>query len=114
MSQFVPSKDSANIEPYFYIWCSRDGTNTGGATYSGDVQGATITASIVTPDVGLTLDSVNRNAVTIRGITYAVNTVVTAWFSGGTDGVDYSATCHVALSDGRQLDMTIIIPVRQN
>lgn len=114
MSSYVPSHDKNSIEPYFFVWCSRDGTNTGGTTDTGELQGATITAATVTPDTGLTLDSTNRNAVTIRGVTYAANTVVTAWFSGGTNGVDYNALCHVTLSDGRQLDATMVIPVREN
>jgi hypothetical protein len=116
MSNYVPSLDPNDTDCYFYVWCSRDGENTGSATDTGVLQGATITAHTVTPDAGLVLASSNRNAVTIRGITYAANTVVTAWFTAAaaTVGADYSAICHVTLTDGRQLDMTIIIPVRQN
>lgn len=116
MSNYVPSIDPNNKEPYFYIWCSRDGTNDGSATDYGELQGATITAHTVTPDAGLTLVSSSTAAVTIRGVTYAINTTVTAWFTAATAtvGVDYNSLCHVVLSDGRELDMTIIIPVRQN
>jgi len=114
MSNYVPSKDPNNVEPYFFIWCSRDATNDGGTTDTGELQGATITSAVVTPDAGLTLDSDNTDAVTVRGITYAVNTVVTAWLSGGTAGVDYNLRCRIVTSDSRTLDMTAIIPVREN
>ena len=114
MSQYVPSKDPNDIVFYYYIFCSRDGTNDGSATDTGVLQGATITSATVTPDAGLTLDTSNTAAVTIKGVSYAANTVVTAKFSGGTVPVDYDALCRVVLSDTRQLDRTIIIPVREN
>lgn len=116
MSQYVPSLDPNDTDCYFFVWCSRDGTNTGSATDTGELQGATISAATVTPATGLVLVSSNTDAVTIRGVAYAANTVVTAWFTAAaaTVGVDYSATCHATFSDGRIKDMTIIIPVRQN
>lgn len=110
----VPSKDSNNVEPYFFVWCSRDGTNTGGITDTGELQGATISSYTVTVPAGITKDSDNKNVVTIRGVTYAVNTVVTVWLSGGTDGTDYDVLCHIVTSDNRTLDQTMRIPVRTN
>ena len=110
----VPSKDGNNVEPYFFIWCDRTGLNDGSASDNGELQGATISSFTVTAGSGLTLDSSNKNAVTIRGISYSANTVVTAWLSGGTDGTDYDVLCRVVLSDGRTLDQTIRVPVRTN
>lgn len=110
----VPSKDPNNVEPYFFVWCSRDGTNTGSSTDTGELQGATISSYTVTVPAGITKDSDNKSAVTIRGTTYAINTVVTVWLSGGTDGMDYDVLCRIVTSDARTLDQTMRIPVRTN
>lgn len=108
----VPSKDSNAVEPYFFVWCDRDGTNTGAAADSGELQGATISSFTVTAVTsGITVDSSNKNAVTIRGVAYGVSTVVTAWLSGGTAGADYDILCRIVTSDGRTLDQTIRVPV---
>jgi hypothetical protein len=108
----VVPKDPNSVEPYFFVWCDRDGTNTGGATDEGELQGATISSITVTAATGLTLDSSNKNAVTIRGVSYSANTVVTAWLSGGTNGEDYDVLCRIVTSDSRTLDQTIRVPVR--
>lgn len=110
----VPSKDPNNVEPYFFVWCSLSGTNNGGTTDTGELQGATISSYTVTVPAGITKDSDNKAAVTIRGIAYAVNTVVTVWLSGGTDGADYDVLCRIVTSDSRTLDQTMRIPVRTN
>lgn len=110
----VPSKDPNNVEPYFFVWCSRDGTNTGSAADTGELQGATISSYTVTVPAGITKDSDNKSAVTIRGTAYAINTVVTVWLSGGTDGTDYDVLCRIVTSDARTLDQTMRIPVRTN
>lgn len=113
MAEYAPEKDPNSVEPYFFIWCDIDGTNDGSAGDTGELQGATIsTISAVTADSGLTVDSSNKNAVTIRGVSYGANTVVTAWLSGGSDGVDYNLLCRIVTSDSRTLDKTMIIPVR--
>jgi hypothetical protein len=114
MSSYVPSKDPNNVEPYFFVWCDKDGTNDGTASDDGELQGATISSYTVTAESGLTLDSDNKDAVTIRGVDYGVNTVVSAWVSGGTDDTDYTLQCRIVTSDSRTLDMTMIIPVREN
>lgn len=114
MSNYVPSKDPDNVEPYFFIWCSKTGLNDGSTTDTGELQGATISSYTVTPATGLTVDSDNKNAVTVAGITYAISTVVTAWLSGGTANTDYPLLCRIVTSDGRTLDMTMIVPVRSN
>lgn len=113
MAMYAPPKDPNSIEPYFFVWCDIDGTNSGAAGDDGELQGATIsTISAVTADSGLTVDSSNKSAVTVRGVSYAINTVVTAWFSGGTDGTDYNVLCRIVTSDSRTLDMTMVVPVR--
>lgn len=110
----VPSKDPNNVEPYHFIWCDRDGTNDGSASDNGELQGATISSFTITVTSGITVDSSNKNAVTIRGISYSVNTVVTVWLSGGTVGASYDVLCRVVLSDGRTLDQTIRVPVESS
>ena len=114
MASYAPSKDPNNVEPYFFVWCSKDGTNDGTASDTGELQSATIASYTVTVDSGLTKDSDNKNAVSIQGVNYAANTVVTVWLSGGTDNTDYDVLCRVVTSDSRTLDMTMIVPVREN
>ena len=111
---YAPDKDPNNVEPYFFVWCDRAGTNDGSATDSGELQGATITSYTLTPDTGLTVDSDNKLAVTIHGVSFSISTTVTAWLSGGTAGIDYKLLCRIVTSDSRTLDMTMVIPVRQN
>ena len=60
------------------------------------LDGDTIASHTVTCDTGITLDSHS-----------ATTTAVTGWFSGGTAGVTYSATCHVVTAAGRKEDRTI-------
>lgn len=40
-------------------------------------------------------------------------TTTTVWLSGGTDGADYTATCHVVTAGGREDERTLLIQVRQ-
>lgn len=110
----VPSKDPNAVEPFFFVWCDEDGTNTGGDTDTGELQGATISSYTVTPGAGITKDSDNKAAVTIHGVSYAINTVVTVWLSGGTDNNSYDVLCRIVTSDGRTLDQTMVVPVRVN
>jgi len=108
----VPSKDPQNKEPYFFVWCDADGLNDGSINDHGELQGATISSYVVTVPSGITKDSDAKTAVTIHGVVYGVNTVVTVWLSGGTDNTNYDILCHVVLSDLRELDMTMRVPVR--
>lgn len=62
----------------------------------------TLTAATVTAATGITVDSSSHD-----------DTTVTFWLSGGTDGQDYTVTCHVTTSAGRQDDRTVRIRVRQ-
>lgn len=107
-----PPKDPNSVEPYFVVWCDLDGTNSGAATDDGELQGATIATATWTVPTGITKDSSNQGAVTIRGVTYGVNTVCTIWLSGGTDGTDYELSVRITTSDSRTLDQTIVVPVR--
>ena len=112
MSKGVPAKDPNSVEPYFFVWCDVSGLNDGSVNDNGELQGATISTIVsVTADTGLTISSSNKNAVTIHGISYAVNTVVTAWLSGGTAGEKYNVLCRITTSDARTLDMTMVVPV---
>jgi hypothetical protein len=111
--KYMPAKHPNNVEPYFFIWCDEAGTNVSGD--NGELQGATInTIASLTVTSGLTIASSNKNAVTIKGISYAANTVVTVWVSGGTDDTDYTLSCKITTSesDARTLEQAFIIPVR--
>jgi hypothetical protein len=112
MTDYAPAKDPNSVEPYFFIWCGLDGVNTGSTSDTGELQGATISTKTITVDSGLTADSSSLAAVTIAGVSYAVNTVVTVWLSGGTDATDYNVLCRITTSDSRTLDKTMIVPVR--
>lgn len=113
MATIMPPKDPHSVEPYFFVWCSENGVNTGAAADTGELQGATISSYTVTVVTsGITKDSDNKAAVTIHGVSYAINTVVTVWLSGGTAETDYDILCRIITSDGRTLDKTMTIPVR--
>lgn len=113
MPTYAPEKDPNNIEPYFFIWCDKKtGLNDGSTGDDGDLQGATISTKAITSPSGITVDSSSLAAVTIHGVSYAINTVVTVWLSGGTDGADYEISCRITTSDSRTLDKTMIVPVR--
>jgi len=107
----LPPKDPNAVDFYHIVWCSEDGTNDGGSGDTGELQGATISTSEWTL-TGITEDSENENAVTMRGITYGANTVANILLSSGTNGVDYTLLNRITTSDGRTLDKTITIPVR--
>jgi len=111
---YLPSKDPDNIEPYFIVWCDKDGTNDGSTSDNGELQGATISTATWTVPTGITKASSNQNAVTIAGVTYGANTVCTIWLSGGTDNTKYTLSCKITTSDARTLDKSIIIPVEQH
>ncbi len=112
MADIAPFKDPNSIEPYFVVWCSKNGVNDGSASDTGELQGATISTVTWTVPTGLTKDSQNQNAVTINGVSYAINTVATIWLSSGTANTDYDILCRITTSDGRTLDKTMTVPVR--
>lgn len=113
MADYMPYKDPDSVEPYFIVWCDKDGTNDGSTSDNGELQGETISTATWTVPTGITKDSSNQSAVTINGISYGVNTVATIWLSGGTAGTDYSITCEITTSGSRTLDKTIVIPVSE-
>lgn len=108
---YMPPKDPNSVEPYFVVWCSKDGTNDGGANDTGELQGATISTVTWTVPNGITKDSDNKSAVTVHGVTYEADTVCTIWLSGGSGGSQYSLSVRITTSDSRTLDKTIVIPV---
>jgi hypothetical protein len=63
----------------------------------------TISDHVITESTGITVDS---SSLTDSGKS------VTVWLSGGETGSDYTVTCHVTTSAGRQDDRTITILVR--
>lgn len=114
MAIVLPPKDPDSVEPYFVVWCDKDGTNDGSASDNGELQGETISTVTWTVPSGITKNSDNKDAVTVNGTAYPINTVCTIWLSGGADNVDYSLTCRI-VTDGnpaRTLDQTVVIPVR--
>lgn len=108
----VPPKKPTAVEPYFFVLCDEDGTNASSTTNDGELAGATINSFVIVATNGITIDSSNKAAVTVEGIAYAINTVVTVWLSGGTDNNEYDLTCTAPLSDGRTFVGTIHVPVR--
>ena len=107
--EYFPAKDPDETDYRVFVWCSKDtGLNDGSASDTGELQGATISTATVTVGSGLTKDSQNTNAVTIKGVTYAANTTATVWLSGGTIDTDYNIHCRVILSDGRILEKTAV------
>lgn len=106
-------KDPHEVRPFHIVWCSLDGTNNGGATDTGELQGATISTSQWIVPAGITKDSDNKSSVIIQGVTYAVNTVATVWLSDGTDGTRYRLVNRITTSDGRTLDQSIDIHVKE-
>lgn len=93
------------------VWCSKDGTNDGGTTDTGDLQGATISTSnwAITPSGSLAEDSEDTAEISVQGVTYAVNTSATIWLSGATEGVTYTCTNTIVTSDSRTLDKSFEI-----
>jgi hypothetical protein len=112
--QGVDNKDPKNVEPFFFRFCDETGLNDGSAADEGRLQGATISSiTSITADTGITVGAYNSQAVTVDGISFAANTVVTVWLSGGTDYTDYEVECVIVTSDSRTLAKTMIVPVKQ-
>ncbi len=109
----LPPKDPNGVDFYHIVWCSKDGTNDGSAGDTGELQGATISTTTWTLPSGITKDSDNKSALTMRGITYGANTVTSILLSSGTGGLDYELLNRITTSDSRTLDKTITIPVRE-
>ena len=108
----LPPKDPDAVEPYFIVWCDKDGTNDGTANDAGELQGATISTVAWTVPTSITEDSHNQDAVTIKGVEYAADTVCTIWLSGGTVDTDFDIGCRIVTDDSRTLDKTMTVRVR--
>ena len=109
----LPPKDPNAVDFYHIVWCSEDGTNDGGASDTGELQGATISTTTWTVPAGITKDADNKSALTMRGVSYDANTVTSILLSSGTAGLDYELLNRITTSDSRTLDKTITIMVRE-
>lgn len=111
---FKKGKDPDDTDNFTFYFCAKDGTNST-ASGGGWLAGATISSYTLTVVTGtVTVDSDNKDAVTIDGVSYGANTVVTATVSGGTDEEDAEIRCRVTTSDSRIADKTGVITVRAN
>jgi hypothetical protein len=110
----LAAKDPEAVDFYYVVWCSKDGTNDGGADDTGRLQGATIATSAwaISPALQLIEDAENTAGITIKGVVYAVDTVATIKVSAGTAGSDYALTNTITTDDGRTLEKTITLRVR--
>lgn len=109
------NKDPNDVKPFHVIWGSlSDATNDGSSSDTGELQGATISSQAWTVPDGITKDSESLAEQTIRGVTYAINTIATITLSSGVVGTDYDILNRVTLSDGRVLDKTFTVTVREN
>jgi hypothetical protein len=66
------------------------------------LAGDTISSHTITAAAGLTVDSSSHTA-----------TAVTAWLSGGAEGVAYPVTCHIVTAAGREDDRTLTFTMRE-
>lgn len=105
------TKDPNAVEPFQFVYASQDGVNDGTTADTGYLQGATISSSTTTVPSGLTKDSENTNATTVRGVSFAINTVATVWLSGGSEGETYAVVNRITTSDGRTTDQTMFIRI---
>jgi hypothetical protein len=106
-------KDPNSVNIYGVRWCSADNTNDATANDTGVLQSATISTSNWTLDSGITEDSTSLASFTVKGVTFAINTVARITLSGGTAGTDYDVVNRITTSDGRTLDHTITIMCRE-
>ena len=101
-----------DVQRYHTIWCDLDGTNDGGSSDDGTLQGAAVSTSTWMLDSGLTEISSDTDAATVEAVSYGVNTIATIRIAEGLNGQVYEAVNRVTTSDGRTLDKTITIKVR--
>jgi hypothetical protein len=99
-------KDPDAILPYSINWASEDGTNDGGSTDTGWLQGDTIATStwVISGNespLSLTQDSENEST-----------TIATIVLSAGTASIDYTVTNHIVTAAGYEDDRSILVKVR--
>lgn len=107
--------DPNAVADYAFIFCAEDGTNST-AKNGGWLAGETISSYTLTVVSGtVTIDSDNKDAVTIDGIAYGANTVVNVRFSGAVVGDNDPPTvrCRVTTNSGRVDDLTKKLRVRE-
>ena len=97
------------------VFCSADGTNDGTSSDTGELQGATISShTAVAVNSSITVSSSNTSAITWRGVTFAINTAVTFWVTGGTPPNNGEVLVEIVTSDGRTLQKTAVLPIRSD
>jgi hypothetical protein len=79
------------------------------------LDGDTLSSKSISADTGITVDSseINGGTVTVGNQSYAANTVVTVWLSGGTAGEEYDVTVSVVTTEGREDDRTFRVIVEE-
>lgn len=110
--KYAPEKDPSGVEWYFFVYCDlAEGTNVAGD--NGDLQGETISSyTVAVSSTDIVIDSDNKSAVTIGGISYGASTVVSVKLSAGVDATNYNLRCVAVTSGGRTLPKTMVVPVR--
>lgn len=109
-----PDIDTVDIDYRHAVFCSKDGTNDGSASDDGKLQGETISAISdvsVSPATGLADDGGALTSVSIQGVTYSANTVVTVGLTASVNG-EYVVSITVTTSDTRTLNRSFAIVVR--
>ena len=99
------NKDPDSVLPYSINWASEDGTNDGGATDCGWLQGDTIITSswaLSGPDSVLVIDSDSNST-----------TGTTVVLSGGTVNLQYMVTNHITTAAGYQDDRSIHVKIAE-
>lgn len=97
----LETKHPATRRKYTINLASPDGTNDGGSTDTGFLQGRTITGIAVTTPAGITLvSSSNTTKLFILEI------------SGGTTNTRYEFDVLVTLSTGEFENVTLVVPVK--
>ena len=101
MERFV--KDPEAVLDYSFDWSNwLDSTST---------PKETISTQTVTVPTGLTLDTSSITDGTNDAGTSMTDSVVQAWISGGTAGINYKVACLVTTSAGRTDERTMWIKV---
>lgn len=88
-------KDPDEVKDYVFEW---NGASPGPALSTGD----SVSSFTVAVESGITLDSSEEFE----------DDAVRVWLSGGTAGNDYTVTCRVVTAQGRTLEASILVKVR--
>ena len=109
-----PPLDTGDVDYRYAVFCSEDNTNDGSASDTGLLQSETIssiTSITETPATGLTDDGGALTSVSIQGVTYSANTVVSIKFTASA-AADYEVDVKVVTSGGRTLTRGFAITVK--